>query len=194
MRTPHTRRPAEIPPEPHHWQLLPAAQFADSYRTALPPSLAQLDAAAIAAHMMTGSPAWVTALLDLRNRLVAPLGLKGARLQVGAGQTDGGSPGFPVIAQIPAQVIMGIDDSHLDFRLCVEKSGGGGPINPDTADDTNGRSAIGGDTGSDAAGSPQWLTVTTVVHTKRRLGKAYLAAIMPFHRLIVRTLLERVAR
>ncbi|NUU00817.1 DUF2867 domain-containing protein [Herbaspirillum robiniae] len=160
-------KPDEIEPEARHWQLLPGAGFADSYRAALPPHLATLAAGEIAARMMAGSPAWVTALLDLRNRLVAPLGLKGARLMVGATQADGGRPGFPVLADGDGQAIMGIDDSHLDFRLCVEKSPAG-------------------------ADGAQWLTVTTVVRTKRLLGRLYLAAIMPFHRRIVRTLLERL--
>lgn len=172
MTATHAHRPDEIAPEPHHWQLLPAAQFADSYRATLPPALAQLDAGAIAARMMAGSPAWVTALLDLRNRLVAPLGLKGARLQVGARQPGSDSPGFPVIEQSPTRMIMGMDDSHLDFRLCVEKSCGGGEHGEHDS-------------------APR-LTVTTVVHTKRWLGRAYLAAIMPFHRRIVRTLLARL--
>jgi hypothetical protein len=35
---------------------------------------------------------------------------------------------------------------------------------------------------------------TTVVRTKRLLGKAYLAAIMPFHRCVARTLLQQVVR
>lgn len=169
MDNTHAGKTDEIAPEAHHWQLLPGAGFADSYRAPLPARLAHLDAGEIAARMMAGKPAWVATLLDLRNRLVAPFGLRGARLMMGARQADGGQQGFPVLAREASQVIMGIDDSHLDFRLCVEKS-------PPSAQDG------------------PWLVVTTVVRTKRLAGRMYLAAIMPFHRIIVRTLLQRLAR
>ena len=39
----------------------------------------------------------------------------------------------------------------------------------------------------------QQVTATTLVRTHNWLGRAYLAIILPFHRLIVRTLLRQVA-
>lgn len=155
----------EVAPAARHWALLPGAGFADSYRIRLTPQLAQLNSTEIAERMMASQPAWISALMQLRDRLVAPLGLKRAG--------DHGAPaGFPLLLAEPARVVMGLDDSHLDFRLCVEKS-------PDTAAQ---------------AADDQWLTVTTVVRTKRWLGKLYLAAIMPFHRCIARTLLQGLLR
>ena len=44
-----------------------------------------------------------------------------------------------------------------------------------------------------AAGQSQSVTATTLVLTHNLLGRAYLAIIMPFHRLIVRALLRQVA-
>lgn len=160
---------AEIAPEARHWQLLPGADFADSYRIPLAASLAQRQIADIAARMMSGKPAWIAALLALRNRLVAPFGLKGAQLAVGEVQADNQMPGFPVLDGDASHLLLGMDDRHLDFRLCLEKSSSG------SVDE-----------------APQWLTATTVVRTKGWPGKAYLAVIMPFHRRIVRTLLEKM--
>ncbi|ALU90245.1 DUF2867 domain-containing protein [Herbaspirillum rubrisubalbicans] len=161
----HSEPTEQIAPAPRHWALLPGAGFADSYRIRLTPQLAQLNTTEITARMMAAQPAWVSALMQLRDRLVAPLGWKRAT-------SDDPASGFPLLMAQPARVVMGLDDNHLDFRLCVEKS-------PD---------------GAQEASDGQWLTVTTVVRTKRWLGEFYLAAIMPFHRRIARSLLLALLR
>ncbi len=165
MQSPGWQHTEEIRPAPHHWALLPGAGFADSFRIRLTPQLADMDTTELTARMMAAQPAWVSGLMQLRDRLVAPLGLKRA--------ADNGAPaGFPLLMAQPARVVMGLDDKHLDFRLCVEKSAASSDAQR-TDDDELG-----------------WLTVTTVVRTRRVLGQVYLAAIMPFHRLIARTMLQ----
>jgi hypothetical protein len=42
------------------------------------------------------------------------------------------------------------------------------------------------------ADSGQRVTATTVVRTHNRLGRAYLAVVLPFHRLIVRAMLDQI--
>jgi len=123
-----------------------------------------LDARQAAQRMMGGAPRWVDALLSLRNALVAPFGLKTS----GAGEkAAGGLIGiFPVVSETPDRLVAGFDDSHLDFRVVVDVV---------------------------TAGQSQQVTATTLVRTHNRLGRAYLAIILPFHRLIVRTLLRQVA-
>lgn len=162
MSSPRSLHTEEIAPAAHHWALLPGAIFADSYRIRLTPQLAQLDTAELTARMMAAQPAWISALMQLRDRLVAPLGLKRAA-------AHGAPLGFPLLMAAPARVVMGLDDRHLDFRLCVEKAGAG----------------------QCGSGDEGWLVVTTVVRTKRLLGRVYLAAVTPFHRLIARSLLQR---
>ena len=123
-----------------------------------------LDARRAAERMMARQPRWAEALLSLRNLLVAPLGLK----------TSGAGPGvprdmigiFPVVSQTPDRLIAGFNDRHLDFRVVVDVS---------------------------APGNSRRVTATTVVKTHNRLGRIYLAVIMPFHRLIVPALLRQVA-
>jgi hypothetical protein len=75
---------------------------------------------------------------------------------------------FPVVSETPNRIVLGFDDWHLDFRVVVDVSA--------LADDR------------------QQVTATTLVRTHNRAGRVYLAAIMPFHRVIVRTLLARAAR
>jgi hypothetical protein len=42
-------------------------------------------------------------------------------------------------------------------------------------------------------GGVRQVTATTLVKTHNRLGRAYLAIILPFHRLIVRAMLRQIA-
>jgi len=71
---------------------------------------------------------------------------------------------FPVISREPHEIVLGEDDRHLDFRLSV------------------------------LLGPDDQVIATTAVRCHNALGRLYLAAIMPFHVLIVRTLLRRLAR
>lgn len=125
---------------------------------------AVLDARTAAERMLGHAPRWMAALLKLRNLLVRPFGLK----------TSGADPGnlrpligmFPVVDETPQRIVLGFDDKHLDFRVVVDVS----PI-----------------------GKASQVTATTLVHTHNTLGRFYLAAIMPFHRLVVKTMLRQVA-
>jgi hypothetical protein len=123
-----------------------------------------LDAREAAQRMMGRAPRWVDTLLSLRNALVAPFGLKTS----GAGEkAPGGLIGiFPVLSEAPDRLVAGFDDSHLDFRVVVDVA---------------------------ASGQGQQVTATTLVRTHNRLGRCYLAIILPFHRLVVRSLLRQVA-
>jgi len=105
--------------------------------------------------------------MSLRNRIVGLFGLKaGLRHSTAAAQQHIGI--FPVLAESPQEMLLGLDDRHLDFRLAVS-------VQPGTA-------------------GAQRITVTTVVHTHNLLGRVYLAAILPFHRLIARSMLDRAAK
>jgi hypothetical protein len=63
-------------------------------------------------------PTWVSALMRLRNLMVAPFGLN----------TEVTSPNrigfFPLVSRSDTELILGIDDSHLDFRISVLKQDG----------------------------------------------------------------------
>jgi Protein of unknown function (DUF2867) len=77
-----------------------------------------------AAQRALSFPRWVSALMRLRNALVAPFGLK----------TDVTSPDrsnqpdrigvFPLVSRDEHELILGLDDSHLDFRISILKQDG----------------------------------------------------------------------
>lgn len=125
----------------------------------------ELNARRAAERMMARQPWWAEALTSLRNFLVTPLGLK----------TSGASPGvprdmigiFPVVSETPERLVAGFNDRHLDFRLVVDVT---------------------------ASAGVKQVTATTLVKTHNRLGRTYLAIIMPFHRLIVPALLRQVPK
>jgi hypothetical protein len=123
-----------------------------------------LDARQAAKQMMARQPRWAEALLALRNVLVAPFGLKTSGASERAPKEMIGI--FPVLSATPDRLIVGFDDKHLDFRIVVDVA---------------------------TAGTAQNVTATTLVLTHNWLGRTYLAIILPFHRLIVRTLLRQVA-
>jgi hypothetical protein len=123
-----------------------------------------LDARHAAKLMMGRSPRWVEALLLLRNLLVAPFGLKTSGASVTTPREMIGI--FPVLSETPDRLVAGFNDSHLDFRVVVDVA---------------------------APGDSQQVTATTLVLTHNWLGRVYLAIILPFHRLIVPSMLRQVA-
>ena len=152
----------EVAPNADLDRLLAGAQFVDAYRILVEGN--GLNARKAATKMFARPPRWVEALLNLRNLIVAPLGLKTS----GDGEpSSGGVIGlFPVLSETPERLVAGFDDSHLDFRVVVDVV---------------------------SAGSGQQVTATTLVLTHNPLGRIYLAIILPFHRLIVHSMLRQVA-
>lgn len=141
------------------------ADLVDSYAVPLAKgSPAEMRALAMAA--LGDPPLWVRLLLVVRDGVMSPLGVKSSgefrRFPGGRDRIDF----FPVLACSANEIILGADDRHLDFRLSLLR-----------------RPA--------AQGVPT-LVATTVVRCHNRLGRWYLTAIMPFHRLIVRSSLRRI--
>jgi hypothetical protein len=142
--------------------LLGGAQFVDAYRVALDGTT--LDARQAAEKMFAREPRWINVLLNLRNMIVAPFGLKTSGAREPA---PGGVIGiFPILSETPERLVAGFNDHHLDFRVVVDVA---------------------------ATEAGQQVTSTTLVLTHNLLGRVYLAIILPFHRLVVRALLRQVA-
>ncbi|WP_213775723.1 DUF2867 domain-containing protein [Bradyrhizobium sp. dw_78] len=122
------------------------------------------DARQAAERMTERSPRWIEVLMSLRNLLVAPFGLKTS----GEGEWPSREMIgiFPVLRETPDRLVAGFNDKHLDFRLVVDVA---------------------------SSGSGQHVTATTLVRTHNRLGRVYLAIILPFHRLIVAAMLQKAA-
>jgi hypothetical protein len=122
-----------------------------------------LDARQAAEKMLGRSPRWIGALMAVRDTIVAPFDLKTSSKK---GNYPDSIGIFPVLSQSPGRLVAGFDDRHLDFRVVVDVA---------------------------PSGAGQEVTATTLVLTHNRLGKVYLAIILPFHRLVVRSLLRQVA-
>jgi hypothetical protein len=143
--------------------ILRGAQFADAYCMTITSTMRD---ARMAAELTIGrSPGWVQMLLALRDAAVLPFGLKTATAQPARNADVIGI--FPVLSESADRLVAGLDDRHLDFRVVIDLAG------------------------SFECG--QEVTVTTLVRTHNRLGRLYLATIMPFHRMIARAMLRQLA-
>jgi hypothetical protein len=140
-----------LPSSASLWALHRPGDFLDCYSVESRLSLREA-----ASHGLS-LPGWARMLLSLRNRLVRPLGLK-----TGTGESDPGGTLFPVVKDDDGELILGIDDRHLDFRIGLFRQG------------------------------PR-IYLSTWVHPHNFWGRAYLRLIMPFHILISRGAVARMA-
>jgi Protein of unknown function (DUF2867) len=156
-------RVTSVPVEPTTLALLPRTQISDAYRLIVDD--VTLNATTAAFRIFARVPWWIRTLMALRNRLVAPLGLKTKLPEQPNRSKRIGF--FPVIAESPNRVLLGLDDKHLDFRIAVDVA---------------------------TVGTQQrQITTTTLVRTHNLLGRAYLATVLPFHRVIVPAMLAQAA-
>lgn len=160
-------RKVDLPPKAAIAPLYPGSDLADAYSVALPNGrAASMEMESLARILLGSQPGWAQSLMVLRDAIVARFGIKTAQqLSNGAGGRIGI---FRIYGVTPDEIIVGEDDSHLDFRLSMLRSKDGGPY-----------------------GS---ITLTSAVHCHNRVGRAYIMLIRPFHKLIVRYTLTRAAR
>jgi hypothetical protein len=147
-----------------------SVQLADAFAIRLPPGTSH-DPEVLARFMFTHQPAWIGWLMRVRDTIVAWFGLKTSRqLTASANDARAARIGiFRIYSKSATEIVVGEDDRHLDFRVSVLCAA----AVPD---------------GSAA------LTVSTVVHCHNLLGRTYLQAIAPFHRLVVKGSLRRAAQ
>lgn len=163
--------PVALPAQSSITHLYQSVNLADAFAIRLP-SGASGDPELLARFIFAHQPAWIGKLTNLRDAIVARFGLKTARhlatLANGAKAERLGI--FKVYSANETEVVVGEDDTHLDFRLSILCSGG-----PD-------------------ADSGRALTLSTVVHCHNLLGRVYIFCIAPFHRMVVKASLRRAAR
>jgi len=114
-------------------------------------------------------PLWARWLLILRGWVVTPFGLRSTTpsdlgaIEIKPGYAVGEKIArFTLYGQSDTEIVTGGDDRHLDFRVSVRKITKCGPSR---------------------------VVLSTVVSPHNLFGKMYLFAILPFHRLGVRTIL-----
>lgn len=115
--------PALLPPPASAiLRSLPRINYLDAYATAVPDNL---NATGAARAFFQQGPAWVGRLLRLRDAVVRRLGLRsvgddaGPRPTAGPLHTDGFLGPFRVFEATATEVLLGLDDQHLNFRGAV---------------------------------------------------------------------------
>jgi hypothetical protein len=141
------------------------ASFVDAYAVKLPSGRG--DAGALAAAVFGQPSSMFTLLMRLRDALVRPFGLKtSAHIVRALGPHADRLDMFRVLSRRPDEVIVGENDSHLDYRGSLHCR----PAGEDQVE----------------------VILTTVVTCHNRVGRAYLQLILPFHILVVRSNLARL--
>ena len=163
--------PVAFPAQSGVSHLYPSVHLADAFAIRLPEN-ATNDVDLLARFIFSQQPSWIGKLMSARDAIVACFGLKTSKhlatLAIDAKAQRVGY--FKIYGTSQTEIVVGEDDTHLDFRVsvqCVKRAV------PD---------------------SSRQLTVSTVVHCHNLLGRTYLAIIAPFHRMIIKASLRRAAR
>lgn len=142
------------------------ASLLDSYSIDLRSS--KQDSMRVLATRTVGDPpAWIKALVAVRDAVVTPFGVKTSGEVRASRADDDRVDFFPVQWEGDDEIVLGEDDRHLNFRLSLLRR----------------KSPTG-----------TQLIATTVVHSHNAFGLTYLNLIRPFHHLVVRISLAQFAR
>lgn len=108
-----TRRPALRRPLPHDGLLAGVLGRVDDGDVWETPLVADDSRSVDAWHaaLVSATPGWVDRLMSLRNRLVRLVGIDPV--------PNGSEAGFPVLARADDEILLGIDDVHLAFRVSI---------------------------------------------------------------------------
>jgi hypothetical protein len=142
--------------------------FADAFKCQLPKEHLQTVDSVTRAIFAT-IPPWIAGLLQLRNAIVRPLGLKTTVDAVPANSQDKLQPGIAVgIFKVldrrqNEEIMLGEDDQHLDFRVSVH---------------------------IEREAEEYWVVVSTAVKFNNWLGRAYFIPIKPVHKIIVPAMMK----
>jgi hypothetical protein len=142
------------------------ADLLDAFAAPLPPG--ERNVRAIGEATLGQQPRWFAAMLWTRDRIVHRFGLQTSGDIRRAGTADDRIDFFSILSTHPEEIILGEDDRHLDVRISLL-------IEPQDGGTTR-------------------IVITTAVRCHNLLGRTYLLAIRPFHRLAVKSYLERAAK
>ncbi|AHM60581.1 hypothetical protein D770_11620 [Flammeovirgaceae bacterium 311] len=151
--------------------------YADSYRTTFSDPDNRITTTEVGRAFFSSAPGWVKALFAVRNSIGAGLGLKtggSPTHKQELPQDFNPEPGqrvglFKVFSKTDTELVLGEDDSHLNFRLSLLL--------------TNGLTKE----------NDKHLILTTVVEFHNKLGRLYFLPVKPLHKLIVPAMLTSMA-
>jgi hypothetical protein len=161
-------KPVALPAQSAVATVYESTNLADAFAIQLPLGTSS-DPEVLWRFLISQQPSWIGWLTTVRDAIVACFGLKTAK-HLATLEANADRIGiFKVYSKGETEIVLGEDDKHLDFRLSVLRTPGLSP-------------SLGGQ-----------LTVSTVVHCNKLLGRAYLLVIAPFHRQVVTASLRRAA-
>jgi Protein of unknown function (DUF2867) len=158
-------RRVEPPPDSLISNWYPRSQLLDSYAIDMPSAPAG-NMRQLAMLALGDPPVWFRMLLTIRDAAIRPLGIKSSRQLRASGPPAARVDFFPILEERENEIVLGENDRHLDFRMSLLRI---------------------------QAGSDTKIVATTVVHIHNRLGRAYIDVIRPFHHLVVRRTMARLA-
>jgi Protein of unknown function (DUF2867) len=148
--------------------------FCDAYQ--LPISNPQIDVQHAYEAVFNHPPAWVKTLMSIRGVIATGLGLKHRSAADSQRTFDaeknkpyriGQQAGLFTVQTIkPDELIVGVDDKHLDVKISILRSA---PLGIET------------------------VTLSTAVEVHNLVGKIYMVVVTPFHRFIARSMLQKAA-
>jgi hypothetical protein len=164
----------EIPVQSQLFAKKIGASYSDSYE--IPLTKSTLSAEELYREIVSQTPAWINVLMRVRESTVPFVGIRRVGL-LGTGTsraavTPPAAVGekmdiFTIWSVNEAEIIVGEDDSHLDFRLSLLKL--------------------------QEAGMDK-VVLSMIVNVKNVVGRIYLALVLPFHKVIMRAFLNTAVR
>jgi hypothetical protein len=159
-----------VPPTSLAARAFPGVDYADAFSVTLHSSeLRWVDT--VARELFLSTPGWIRALFAVRERLAGLVGLKTTQRRPTPAEIEdfvfrrGSALGlFQVCDRTAAEILLGEDDRHLDFRLSVLL---------------------------ESEGMCHRVTVSTVVRLHGWLGRLYFLPVRLFHRVIVPVMIRR---
>lgn len=147
--------------------------FLDCYSVSLRsrPDLLEADMRVLANHILNSDISWMRTLLTVRDRLTGLVGMKTtdrlaleqSGLPLEERQVGDRVEFFKIYSVSDNEIVLGEDDWHQDFRLSVLRTAGRSPR----------------------------VFAATCCKRHNLAGYAYLALILPFHKLIARSVLDK---
>ncbi|WP_405205248.1 DUF2867 domain-containing protein [Aquimarina sp. LLG6339-5] len=150
--------------------------YSDSFKSEFTDKEDVVDILVITKSFFSTSPAWIEKLFVLRNQIVAVFGLKTGDSLDKRKETLNNFNGeigdkvgiFKVFDKSENEIILGEDDTHLNFRVSLLLDS-----KPNSSKD---------------------FTISTIVNFNNWFGKLYFLPVKPFHKLIVPTMLKSAIR
>jgi hypothetical protein len=158
----------EIPNTSLAMRSLPRIDFADAFRCQLPENQPE-NIDSVTRSIFLTMPQWVAQLLELRNVIVRPFGLKTSIDAVPSNNQDELQPGtavgvFEVLdRRLNDEIMLGEDDKHLDYRVSIQL---------------------------ERQEKKCWVVVSTAVKFNNWLGRAYFVPVRSVHKIVVPAMMK----